>query len=141
MVRKTSLACIFLATALPTAAQEPSQGATEPRDGRFAMTPAADGFLRLDTRTGAVSFCKPAPSGVDCRSGPDERAALQAEIDRLSKENEDLKRKVAAAAAPGERLRNALPTEQEVDKALSWMEQMMRRMMRVFKDEPAPDRT
>src|SRR5690606_28572039 len=110
------------------------------RDGRYTMTPAPDGgFLRLDSRTGAVSSCRLADGSVQCRSGADERAALQAEIDRLAKENEDLRRKMAQNS-PGDRLRNALPSDQEIDTALNWMERVMRRMMRVFRAEPSPDR-
>jgi hypothetical protein len=110
------------------------------RDGRYSMTPAPDGgFLRLDTRTGAVSHCRSGEGGLQCRASADERAALQAEIDRLAKENEELRRKFAQAG-PGDRLRNALPSDEEVNKALSWMEQLMQRIMRVLRNDPTQDR-
>lgn len=139
MMRATALSVFAIVALAPAAAQSPSRAAPEQRDGRYSMTPTAEGFLRLDTRTGAVSLCRATPSGAECRAGADERDALQAEIDRLSKENEDLRRKMASAA-PGDRLRNALPTDEEMNKALGWMEQLMRRMMRVFRDDPAADR-
>ncbi len=119
----------------PTAPAPPSD-----RDGRFSMTPAPEGgFLRLDTRTGAASHCRLVDGALQCRSGADERAALEAEIYRLAKENEDLKRKTAQAT-PGDRLRNALPNEQEIDTALGFMERMMRRMMNLFRESPTQDR-
>ncbi len=114
-----------------------------PRDGRYTMTPMADGFLRLDTRTGDVSVCKSSNNGVQCRAAADDRAALDSEIDRLTKENADLRRKLAAMTEPGPtaRLRNALPSDEEVNKALGWMEQFMRRMIRIMRDDaPAGDR-
>ncbi|MDB5569186.1 MAG: hypothetical protein JWN93_369 [Hyphomicrobiales bacterium] len=114
--------------------------ATLPRDGRYTMTPTPDGFLRLDTRSGAVSICRTGESGVQCRAAADDRAALDSEIDRLTKENAELRRKLAAATdqAPSARLRNALPSDEEVNKAMGWMEQFMRRMMRVLREDTPP---
>lgn len=115
----------------------------ETQNGRYAMTPAPNGFLRLDTRSGAVSLCTLKNNQVTCAVSADERGALDAEIDRLVKENSELRRKLAAATdqAPAARLRNALPTEQEMNKALSFAEQFMRRMMRVMREEtPKGDR-
>ncbi len=138
-MHSTLIAAILASTATAAMAQGPAAPPAE-RDGRYSMTPAPDGgFLRLDTRTGAVSHCRTGENGVQCRAGADERAALQAEIDRLAKENEDLRRKFAQTG-PGDRLRNALPSDEEVNKALSWMEQLMRRIMRVLRDDPTQDR-
>jgi hypothetical protein len=124
-------------TPVPSPAQPPAQ---EARDGRYAMTPAGDGFVRLDTRTGALSHCRLADGALQCRAGADERAALQAEIDRLAGENADLRAKLAAAgaASPGARLREALPSQEEMDRAMGWMESFMRRMMRLMREEPPP---
>ncbi|MBX9759616.1 MAG: hypothetical protein K2Y29_12655 [Beijerinckiaceae bacterium] len=134
------LACAASGALAQGAAVPPAAGQPAERDGRYTMTPAPDGgFLRLDTRTGAVSHCRTAEGSVQCRASADERAALQAEIDRLAKENEDLRKKTAQAG-PGDRLRNALPNDEEVNKALSWMEQLMRRIMRVLRDDPTQDR-
>lgn len=142
-VAAVTLALAFSVGATHAMAQG-SAAATLPeqRDGRFSMTPSGDGFLRLDTRTGAVSICRPSQAGVECRAGADERAALQAEIDRLSKENEDLRRKMATGrdGSTGDRLRNALPSDEDFNKVLTWMEQFMRRMMRVLRDDPAADK-
>ncbi|MBN9081203.1 MAG: hypothetical protein BGP04_23255 [Rhizobiales bacterium 62-17] len=115
---------------------------TDTQNGRYTMTPAPDGFLRLDTRTGIVSRCTLKGDGVQCRAGADERGALNEEIDRLTRDNADLRRKLAEATdqAPSARLRNALPTETEMNSALDVMEKFMRRMMRVFREEPAGDR-
>ncbi|MDH7797346.1 MULTISPECIES: hypothetical protein [unclassified Beijerinckia] len=128
-----------LAAASPVLAQSLDADA---QNGRYTMTPAPDGFLRLDTRTGDVSRCTLSGDGVQCRAGADERGALNQEIDRLSRDNADLRRKLADATdqAPSARLRNALPNEAEVNGALDVMEKFMRRMMRVFREEPSGDR-
>ena len=70
----------------------------ETENGRYALSPAGDGVLRLDTRTGAVSTCNNSGAGWACYAVPDERAAmdteigrLQADIVRLQADNEKLK--------------------------------------------------
>ena len=52
--------------------------------GRYRMTPAEGGaFLRLDTQTGAMSVCQRKDGRWACEAVPDERRALETEIDRL----------------------------------------------------------
>src|SRR3978361_971793 len=64
--------------------------------GRYALSPVADGVIRLDTRTGTVSTCNNTGTGWACYAAPDERAALDAEIGRLQSDNEKLKAQLAA---------------------------------------------
>jgi hypothetical protein len=71
----------FLAAALSWTAS------AEDVDGRYRMLPTTEGFLKLDTRSGAVSECKRGVDTYQCRLVPDEQNALQAEIDRLAKES------------------------------------------------------
>ena len=55
--------------------------------GRYRMTPAEGGaFLRLDTQTGAMSVCQRKDGRWACEAVPDERRALETEIDRLKSE-------------------------------------------------------
>jgi hypothetical protein len=63
----------------------------ETENGRYALSPAGDGVLRLDTRTGAVSTCNNSGAGWACYAVPDERAAMDSEIGRLQADNERLK--------------------------------------------------
>jgi hypothetical protein len=65
-----------------------AQSMPDSENRRYALSPIADGVIRLDTRTGAVSTCNNAGAGWACYSMPDERAALDAEIGRLQAENE-----------------------------------------------------
>lgn len=115
-------------------AQAAAQGAPEAPasdNGRYSMTPTADGFLRLNTRTGKVSLCAARDGLAQCRAAADEREGWEREIARLRRENEALK---ARAAGGGPIVR--LPNEQEVDQALGFMEKMIRRFERIFRDPP-----
>jgi hypothetical protein len=65
-------------------------------NGRYALSPAGDGVIRLDTRTGTVANCTNSPAGWACYAVPDERAAMDTEIGRLQAENEKLKAQLAS---------------------------------------------
>lgn len=95
------------------------------------MSPTQGGFLRLDRETGAVSFCAVENGLSLCRVGADERAALEDEIAKLRRENAELK----AAAAQGRSGFSPLPKEEDFERAMSFTERFLRRMMRLFKEE------
>ncbi|MGA9601405.1 MAG: hypothetical protein WBS22_14360 [Methylocystis sp.] len=105
---------------------------------RFSMAPAEGGFLRLDKQTGVVSFCTVEAGAAACRAGPDERAALEKEIAQLRRENAELKagRDVSRSQSSA----SPLPGEEEFERALSFAERFIRRMVRVFQEESAGDR-
>ncbi|WP_439407127.1 hypothetical protein ACNJX9_37515 [Bradyrhizobium sp. DASA03076] len=139
-----------------------AQSAPDGENGRYTMTPIPEGVLRLDTRTGTVSTCSKNGAGWACYAVPDERSALDAEIGRLQAEVEKLKGQVAAGptvsgkidealpksdplqkaepkVAEGERkLEIPLPSDQDLDRAMSFLERAWRRLIdmanRVQKD-------
>ena len=115
------------------------------------MHPADGGVIRLDTQTGNMSMCKSRSEGSwQCESLPDERAALQLELDRLVNENKELhgsvKRLEDLAGIPEDKRerqagrgpetekgigRLPLPTEADVDQAMNYI----RGMLKKFKDK------
>jgi hypothetical protein len=109
-------------------------------NGRYSFNPIADGVLRLDTRTGQVSQCSRSDVGWACKTVPGERAALETEIARLQGENGTLKKELLArglpvpgvpsppAAKPGEP-ELKLPSDAEVDKVVSFIENVWRRLI------------
>lgn len=139
-----------------------AQSAPDSENGRYTMSPIPEGVLRLDTRTGRVSTCSKNAAGWACYAVPDERAALDAEIGRLQAEVEKLKGELAAGptvsgkieealpksdslktpepkAAEGQRkLEIPLPSDEDVDRVMSFLERAWRRLIemanRVQKD-------
>lgn len=140
-----------------------AQSMPETENGRYALSPVADGVIRLDTRTGAVSTCSNSGAGWACYAVPDERAALDAEIGRLQADNERLKAELAARGpvvsgkieealpksdslktpgpkgAEGERkIEIPLPSDRDMDRVMSFLERAWRRLIemanRVQKD-------
>ena len=109
---------------------------------RYTLTPSANGFVRLDTQTGQVSECTGPAANLVCKSTPDERVAMQAEIDRLQKQIDDLKtaaNDAQPAVEPGPQI--TIPSDKEVDKAFNFMERMVKRfkgLIQEMRDDPAP---
>ena len=139
-----------------------AQSMPDSENGRYTLSPVADGVIRLDTRTGAVSTCTTG-IGWACYAVPDERAALDAEIGRLQADNERLKAELTARestvagkideplpktdslkkpeskTAEGERkIEIPLPSDRDMDRMMSFLEQAWRRLVemanRVQKD-------
>ncbi|GLK85188.1 hypothetical protein [Ancylobacter defluvii] len=79
-----ALTLITAARAQPAASDTPPS--PPPAVGtapHFTMQPVEGGVLRLDTRSGTMSFCASRSGVWRCEAMPDERAALEAEITRL----------------------------------------------------------
>jgi hypothetical protein len=112
---------------------------------RYRLTPADGGaFLRLDTETGATSVCRRKDGGWACEAAADDRRALLGEIDRLAAENTELKSAVkrleellglpdADTKSPKRGSFNLdlkdfrLPSERDVDRAMDYVEGMVRK--------------
>jgi hypothetical protein len=122
-----------ICVASPAQAQEQPPSAPHEHE-RYEMKPAEGGVLRLDRRTGDVSFCIVKNGLSLCRASADERSAFESEVARLTRENADLKRRLADAqsARPNG---SSLPGEEEFERVLSFTERFLRRMMRVFREE------
>jgi len=143
MGNRTVLAGVLVAGLAGAALAAPPGGEEKP--GRFVMHPAESGFLRLDTATGDVSLCARAGSSFECKPVKDDRD-LQAEVARLADENKELKSEIkrlegllgldGSPAQPKPKLE--LPTEEDVDKALSYLERMFKKFRDKLKEFDSP---
>jgi hypothetical protein len=159
-----SISALALIIGLCGAATALAQSMPDTENGRYALSPAADSVLRLDTRTGALSTCNNhSIGGWACYAVPDERTTLDAEIGRLQAENEKLKAQLAEReptvtgkieeplpksdslkkpepkVAEGERkIEIPLPSDRDMDRMMSFLERAWRRLIdmanRVQKD-------
>lgn len=113
--------------------------------GRFTMHPVEGGVLRLDTQSGTMSMCRDKAGQWSCEALPDERAALEKEIERLSTENRDLqgaiKKLEEIAGVPDAKPKAGvqLPTEEDVDKAMSYIQRMFKKFREKLKEFEEPD--
>lgn len=125
--------CGALSLATWTHAENPAPPTGEP--GRYTMTPTEGGFLRLDTQAGSVSFCTVEDGLSLCHAGADEKAAFEAEISRLKRENAELRSKLSNAPTAQPRGSTGLPSEEEFERTLSFAERFLRRMMKILREE------
>jgi hypothetical protein len=152
----TTIAAIAVLFCLGGSGSAAAASMPDTENGRYALAPVADGVLRLDTRTGAVSTCNNTGTGWACYAVPDERAALDVEIGRLQADNEKLKAELAAReptvpgkideplpkadslkkpepkVAEGERkIEIPLPSDRDMDRMMSFLERAWRRLVEI----------
>jgi hypothetical protein len=72
----------------------------ENTEARFTFGRMNDGYVRLDNRTGQVSFCSKRAVGWTCQLAPEDRGVLENEITRLQEENIALKKEFLARGLP-----------------------------------------
>jgi hypothetical protein len=152
MTRSAIILTVVFAALAPAAQAQP---APDSESGRYTFSAVADGMLRLDTRTGAVSICAKKDTGWTCTSVPDERQALENEIARLQRENGALKKDMLArglplpggvASAPSSQqqrelnLKVPLPSDAEIDRVMSAFEKMWRRLVDMMQKTPNSDK-
>lgn len=157
---------LLMPAAAPAAAQTalPLPGALQPR---FTLQPVQGGVLKLDTRTGALSFCSTKAEGSAgrwvCEAVPEDRTALEEEITRLQGRIAELEKGRAGVpdiiapplpptardapppaegdpAHPGTG-ESAQEAERKLDRAMDMAEHVFRRffdMVNRLRSEPAP---
>ena len=134
---RTLVAATIASAALVSAAHAQPADADE---RRFQFNQVADGYLRLDLKTGEVSLCASRSSGWSCLAVPDDRTALDAEIARLQGENANLKKTLLDHGLPlpggvvalppvveGGELK--LPSDADINRAMAVVEKMWRRLV------------
>jgi len=147
------IAAIFLALILVATFAAAQGAAPDSENGRFSFTQVPDGLLRLDTRTGNVSLCNKREAGWACQVVPDERAILEGDIARLQSQNGALKREMIARGVPlpapapqaerpaaPPRVELNLPSDAELDRVMTFMEKVWRRLLDMVDDSKERER-
>jgi hypothetical protein len=110
-----------------------SASAEEP--GRYTLEKSATGYVRMDRQTGEMSICEERGGQLVCKLAADERAAFQDEIDRMQEKLAGLEQRLGAVEQnPILNPQNLLPTDEQFEKSLSYMERFFRRFMDIVKD-------
>ena len=104
---------MLISGALTASAAEPD---------RYVMEKSANGFVRMDRVTGEMSVCTEQDGQLVCRMAADDRLALESQLDALEKRVDALEGK------PGN-----LPTDEEFEKSLGYMEKFFQRFMDIVK--------
>lgn len=122
-------------------------------EDRYHIVELANGVLRIDRQTGDVSECRESSAGLICRLAADDRAAYEAEINRLTEELASARAALEVApeglsVVPDSRSddvreRMGLPDSEELDAVMDTAEEAMRRfvaMVQNLRDEIEAER-
>lgn len=110
--------------------------------GRYTFTKVADGFLRLDTKSGEVALCGERTVGWACQMVPEDRAVLENEIARLRSDNAALKQALLSRGLPlppgvmpepqdarSNDITIRLPSNADLDRAVAYLGTMWQRFV------------
>jgi hypothetical protein len=138
----------WLLGGLAALAAAPAAAADAP--GRYSISPAEGGIVRLDRETGAMSFCSGSEGSWTCRAIPETESALKKRIEELEADKRALeaeRRLRDGAPTPGPSAKAPepeageppvgdvppppgdlpVPTERDVDKLFDYVEGMVRK--------------
>jgi predicted nuclease with TOPRIM domain len=120
-------------------------GASAAEPDRYRLEKTPNGYVRMDTRTGAMSICEEKWGELVCKMAADERTAVQDEIERLQTELKAVNDRLATVKALEDRvarlensmtarIEKTLPTEEDFNKTMSYMERFLRSFIGIVKD-------
>lgn len=138
------------------------QAVAQDKAGRYTMHKAEDGFVRLDTQSGAMSLCRKSDDSWACEPMAGSHRADQQELAKLRRENTELREQIKRLEGlpadrgarevdpsdpprPGDKKSSGLrlPTEKEVDQALNYFENILRkfqdRLKRLERNQENPE--
>jgi flagellar motility protein MotE (MotC chaperone) len=116
-------------------------GALAAEADRYKLEKSGSGWVRMDTQTGEMSICEERAGQLVCKLAADERAAFQEDVDRLLSSIKGLEDRVTALEnSLTAKLERTLPTEEEFEKTMSYMERFFRGFIGIVKelDQEAP---
>jgi uncharacterized small protein (DUF1192 family) len=125
-------------------------GASAAEPDRYRLEKTPTGYVRMDTRTGEMSICEERWGELVCKMAADERTAVQDEIERLRAELKVLNDRLASVGALEDRvaklenslasrIEQSLPTEEDFNRTMGYMERFFRSFMAIVKDFESSD--
>jgi len=138
----TAVLAFVLTVFGPPLAARADDAAPDSEGGRYTFNKVADGYLRLDGRTGEVALCSQRSVGWACQTAPEDRAVLENEIARLRRENATLKQDLLSRGLPlpagampepptasNDETTPRLPSNADLDRAVAFMGRMWNRFV------------
>ncbi len=104
----------------------------------YTLEKTDNGYVRMNNKTGEMSICQEKSDQLICKLAAEERTAYEDDIANLKTRVAKLEDTVAGMGKLPPVVRDALPSEEDFEKGLSYMERFFRRFMgiaREFDDE------
>ena len=104
-------------------------------DSRYQLEKIDGAIVRLDRQTGMIATCAMESGQMVCRSAPDEIAAYESAMtgleERIAKLEQDLAK---LKSVPPQTPSAELPTDEEFERTLGFMEKFFRRFKDIIRD-------
>ncbi len=100
----------------------------------YTLEKTDDGYVRMNNKTGEMSICQEKAGQLICKLAAEERTAYEEDIADLKTRVTKLEETVASMGKIPPVVRDALPSDEEFEKGLSYMEKFMRRFMGIAKE-------
>ena len=137
-IKMLGAASLFAAALLPV-------DAFAQDEARYQLEKTTDGYVRLDKQTGDMSICREQYGQLVCRAAADDRNSLADEIGRIDSRLAAVEKRLESSSSSGFSSNNDLPTDEEFEKTMGYMEKFFRRFMGIVRDlnesESGPQRT
>lgn len=137
--KTAGMCCLSVVTALSFFVLMPP--ATAQEGLRYKLESTSDGYVKLDTFNGSMTYCMQRDGEFTCKiidgtqsTDEDEVSVLKQRIDALTKRIDALEQQKAPLKS------STLPSEEEFEQTMGMMERFMKRFMGMVKsfDEPEP---
>ncbi|MBL8580046.1 MAG: hypothetical protein JNK47_22820 [Mesorhizobium sp.] len=120
-------------------------GAQSTEADRYRLEKTPGGYVRMDTQTGEMSMCEDRAGELVCRLAADERRAMETEVERLQSEIKNINDRLAGVKALEDRvaalenslaakIEQSLPTEEDFNRTMSYMERFFRSFMSIARE-------
>ena len=111
---------------------------------RYRLERTEDGYVRMDTRTGAMTLCQEREGELVCRRASESDDPAPAETDALRERIAALEERVEALE---KQVESSVPLQEEFEQSLTLMERFFRRFIDIVRgleeeeqpQEPAPE--
>jgi tetrahydromethanopterin S-methyltransferase subunit B len=102
---------------------------------RYRLEKSATGYVRMDTQSGEMSICEERAGQLVCRVAADERSAFQSDVERLEARVKSLEGRVERLEnSLAARLESSLPSEEDFEKTMSYMERFFRGFLGIVRE-------
>lgn len=125
---------VLQATIIAIVITLPLVGTALAESGRFIMEKTNEGYIRMDTQTGAMSICEAEDGQIVCKMAADERIAFDGDIKALEDRITALEQRLESGSKLFSHNGNGLPSEEEFERGMGYMEEFMRRFMGIAKE-------
>ncbi|WP_367716150.1 hypothetical protein AB2N04_18555 [Nitratireductor sp. GISD-1A_MAKvit] len=111
-----------------------SGNALAQEEERYRLERTEEGYVRMDTRTGAMTLCRERSGQLLCAPSVNERTAYEEDIAALQDRLADVEARLKLLEENPPKATSELPSDEEFEQTLGLMERFFRKFMGIVSD-------